>query len=235
MLPPKHLRMQRDQYGEKLEAARSELEKCHRQVQEMDKEWDAKKGTWIREYVKANETIKQSLSGEPNAQRFIATIDRYFQTESSASTARYRSQRDMRWQRLSSAAQLSLAKYINNAYYQKQMRDTKQPTYGKLKARSEQLPREVQFYQTRYEEISARAEWKPSRFLLGTLLGVVQFILTIWLLGLFLEVAKLGVNMADDLQAIRGAVTVAKEPTQKTKLDNQIDAQSDASRETNPE
>lgn len=236
MLPPKPLQEQIGSLEGLVGKQQSELGETGPKVKQMEADWTIRRDSLTKAYAlertKKSETVltenadlagRISQLGDTVQQCFLQIRDYYSQNEYQNSASQFeRVNAEVRDYigklDVSDAAKGLMHTYNDNWYFLKlsglemsgfsesQLRSALQPAYNTLKKRLDYINEILPSQETELAELKKEAKYDIEALLLQILYGLLQFILLVWVAGLFIESLWLAIHIGANVEKIQDSL-----------------------------
>lgn len=229
-LPPKYLRDRINEFETSIAEKKNELSTTDSKIQQMDKDWVEKKDQLIINYknekkkeslkaVSDNRSLESSISGNEEISTIFSSIKNYLDVQNGSSyTKKYEAINYIERQYISSDGANQLKAYAENWYIiqkvkddlgnfsEENLRSEIQPDYNSLKQTSLELNGLITRWEADLVSMKAELKYNFTNFILIILSSILVCIITVWVMGIFLELLGLSINMAGDIRRIRSKI-----------------------------
>lgn len=240
-LPPEYVRQAKTAIEARLSAERSELQPLTARVKQFDDEWQAKRQALVDKFkserqqkadaaAKANRDLEATAPNNPDLASPFTSIHNYLAQVNPAASEReldrhHQSVVDFSGRlTLDEALRNQLVQYADNwrtervmraqlaGLSEEALRAQVQPEYPVAVQQANALTERIRSDEQELERVNAEMKYSPGAALFRLLVGLFGFIVTVWMMGLFIEGVSLLVHVADDVRKLReaGEHTAAK-------------------------
>jgi len=233
MLPPEHITSAIDNLEESIDKNSTRLDEVTTEIEDLDDYWLSSGKDAYKNYIDSldnaksiymdkNEKLESQLSSPENVATALDRIKENLSQYSKYGTPqRYAQGRNNMksysyyYSNVNEQQKIKLHKFIDNWYEvitAKYFRDNTtedsyraklQPNYSGLIYNEDSLTNSINSSRSQLERLYPESRWKIEAFLISILFGLLYVIISVWLLGLFIESMHLGINAAMNIQLIK--------------------------------
>ncbi|MEI7812767.1 MAG: hypothetical protein WCJ01_10125 [Ignavibacteria bacterium] len=229
-LPPKYLRDRITELEATVSEKKNELTAADSKIQQTDKDWADKKDQLINNFknekknelqkaVSDNKSLEPAIYNNPEINNIFLAIKSYLDNNNgSLSGRKYAVIKYINQQYIGADAANILRIYTDNWYAAQTTKEALekfsednlrldiQPDLNMLKQTSSGLNSIISRWEDDLKNLNAEIKYNFSALALTLLSSLLQCIITIWIIGIALELLGLSINMAGDIREMRSKI-----------------------------